>query len=233
MIFNLNEMHSFRWGEISYIDFDISNSFSALLKLNTNQEKSLSESKKELEDKISSIKENNADEDFIQSYIHHYTYDDEIMIDEIQRIQRYSLLMSIFAFYEARLKSLCDIIEKEFQFNIKINDLNNHKGDLVKYWTYLIKVYELNGDNLQDFFTPLIHQKKIRNIIVHSDGTVDDKQIKGIPKTVGISFRKSGDLNILQVDENLYVTFLLESIRLFFEALLKEIDKRYIQLKAN
>ena len=112
MILNLNEIRSFDWGEISYLDFDISNSFDALRKLNSNQEKSLSESKKDLEDTIKSIRNYNKDveEEFIESYIHHKTYDNEIMIDEIQRLQRYSLVMSIFAFYEALILNIFDFV---------------------------------------------------------------------------------------------------------------------------
>lgn len=233
MILNLNEIRSFDWGEISYLDFDISNSFDALRKLNSNQEKSLSESKKDLEDTIKSIRNYNKDgeEEFIESYIHHKTYDNEIMIDEIQRLQRYSLVMSIFAFYEAKLKYICNIVESEFHFKIKLTDLNNYKGDLVKYWTYLDKVYQMPTEELQHLFDPINSQKKIRNLIVHHDGIATEKNIKEIPKTEGISFRKNADLYFLQIEANVYVEFLLKNINLFFESLLKAIDKRYTELK--
>lgn len=228
-------MHSFDWGEISYFDFDISNSFDALRKLNSNQEKSLSESKKELEDTIKSIRDYNKDgeEEFIEAYIHHRTYDNEIMIDEIQRLQRYSLVMSIFAFYEARLKSICNMVEREFQFKIKVSDLNNYKGDLVKYWTYLAKVYEMPIVELQHLFEPINFQKKIRNLIAHHDGIATEKNIREIPETEGISFRKNAELYFLQIEANVYVEFLLKSLNLFFESLLKAIDKRYTELKSK
>ncbi|RKS21771.1 hypothetical protein CLV94_2406 [Flavobacterium endophyticum] len=235
MKINLNEMHGFNWTEISYLDFSISNSFSALRKLNVNQEKLLSESKSDLEAKINSIREYNkgGEQEFIESYIHHITYDDEIMIEEIKRLQRYSLVVTIFSFYEARLKSLCEMIEVEFNFKIKINDLNSYKGDLLKYWTYLSKVYEMPTESLQELFDPLIRQKKIRNIIVHQDGIISEKHLKEIPNTHGICFKKSGSLYVLEIEENIYVEFLLKNIMRFFESLLKEIDKKYIQLKST
>lgn len=228
-------MHSFDWGEISFLNFDISNSFDALRKLNFNQEKSLSESKKDLEETIKSIRDYNKDgeEEFIESYIHHRTYDNEIMIDEIQRLQRYSLVMSIFAFYEAKLKFICNMVESEFQFKIKVNDLNNYKGDLVKYWTYLDKVYEMPSKELEYLFEPINIHKKIRNLIVHHDGIATEKNIKEMPTTGGISFRKNTDLYFLQIEANVYVEFLLKNINLFFESLLKAIDKRYTQLKSK
>jgi hypothetical protein len=235
MSINLNEDFGFDWTELSYMDFDISNSFSAIRKLNSNQEKSLSESKAELEETIKSIREYNKgrEQEFIESYIHHITYDDEIMIDEIQRLQRYSLVMSIFAFYEAQLKSLCSIIEEEFKFKIKISDLNNSKGDLIKYWTYLSNVFEMKTEKLGELFEPLSLQKKIRNLIVHQDGVANEKYAKGFPKINGVSFRKSGESYILQIEENVYIEFLLKQIEIFFKSLLKEVDNRYKLLKSK
>lgn len=232
MMINLNSRFSFDWGHLSYMDYDISNSFIAIRKLNSNQEYSLSESKKELEEKIASIKDYNKDgeEEFIETYIHHLTHDDEIMIDEIQRLQRYSIVMSIFAFYEGQLKSVCTLIEEEFDFKIKIKDLNNYKGDLVKYWTYLDKVYGMETHALKSLFDPLIIQKKIRNIIVHHDGIVTQKIANELPKTDGISFKKSGEFLILQIEETIYVELLLSSIEVFFKELHKEIDKKYTKL---
>ena len=235
MNINLNARYGFDWAHLSYMDFDISNSFSAIRKLNSNQENSLSESKKELEAKIESIKDYNKDgeQEFIESYIHHLTHDDELMIDEIQRLQRYSLVMSIFAFYEAQLKSVCIAIEQEFEFKIKIKDLNNYKGDLFKYWTYLGKVYGMETESLKKLFDPLNIQKKIRNIIVHHDGIITQKVANEIPKTNGINFKKSGELLIIQIEETIYVETLLKSIEVFFESLLKEIDKKYTELNSK
>lgn len=233
MKFDLNNLHQFYWADLYYIDFEIGNSFDALRKLNINQENTLTESRAELEEKIQSILASSQEEDqfFINSYIHHETYDDEILMDEIERLQRYSLIMSVFSFYETRLKSLCNMIEKEFNLKIKISDLNSYKGDLMKYWTYLSKVYEIPTEELQPLFDPINRQKKLRNIIAHHDGIANKKQMKEIPETDGISFKNIEDLYFLQVAENVYIEYLLKEIKSFFELLLKAIDIRFKQLR--
>lgn len=233
MLFDLNNFHQFYWADLYYIDFEIGNSFDALRRLNINQEKTLSESRTALEQKVQSILASSEGEDqyILNSFIHQETYDEEILMDEIERLQRNSLIMSIFSFYEARLKFLCNMIENAFALNIKLVDLNTHKGDLMKYWTYLSKVYQLNTEELQPLFDPLNRQKKLRNIIAHYDGAVSNKQKNEVPETPGISFKQIEDLYYLQVEEHIYIEYLLKEIKSFFELLLKAIDNRFKELK--
>lgn len=154
-------------------------------------------------------------------------YYNEIIITELQRIQRYSSILSIFSFYESRLKSICRLIENEFEFKIKIKHLNNYEGDLNKYWNYLSKVFEIQTEKIEPLFKPIHEQKKIRNLIAHNNGIITEK----IELTQGLTLNKVGNNFQIEIDEEKYIGNLLKNIEVFISALLIEIDKRYVTLK--
>jgi len=232
MLIDLNS-YGFKWTDLYYIDFNISNSYDALKRINSNQEVSLLESRKTLEAKINSIKEENkllgSD---IDAYINHHFYEDDMVINELEKLQRFSLIMSIFSFYESQLKILCNLIEKEFQFKIKLKDLNNYKGDLFRYWTYLDKVYQVPIGNLQPLFNPINQQKSLRNLIAHHNGIVNEDSINKVHKVDGVLFNKVGNLYYIEIEKDIYINYLLKNIKDFFEELLKVVDNRYIELKS-
>jgi len=233
MNFNLNDF-GFKWDKLHYFDFGIDNSFDALIQLNKNHEESLLRSKDEIDKKIETIKELNKElgEEGIHSYIHHLYYEDDMVINELQKVQRYSMVLSIFAFYENQLKSICNMIEADFDFDVKIEKLSRKKGDLMKYWTYLSKIYKVDIQILKPLFIPLNNEKKIRNIIAHQGGIISEKEAEKIQLSVGLVLNKVGEYYVLEIDNYNYINYLLKSLKDFFKVLLREVDKKYRELKA-
>lgn len=229
MKFNLNHVYSFNWDQLHYFEFDNIVAFDAFKSLNFNQEKSLNKSKADLNQQIQDFKKGleSLSESDQESYVYQKYFINEVIINEIQRIQRYSSVLSIFSFYESRLKSICNLIESEFEFKVKIKHLNNYEGDLNKYWNYLSKVFEIQTEKTEPLFKPINEQKKIRNIIAHNDGITKEK----IEVIQGLTLNKLGKNFKIQIDEGVYIGNLLQSIEVFISALLIEIDKRYITLK--
>ncbi|GAQ48499.1 hypothetical protein VT569_02130 [Flavobacterium psychrophilum] len=229
MKFNLNYVYSFNWDQLHYFEFDNIVAFDAFKSLNFNQEKSLNKSKADLNKQIQDFKKGleSLSESDQESYVYQKYFINEVIINEIQRIQRYSSVLSIFSFYESRLKSICNLIESEFEFKVKIKHLNNYEGDLNKYWNYLSKVFEIQTEKTELLFKPINEQKKIRNIIAHNDGITKEK----IEVMQGLTLNKLGKNFKIEIDEGVYIGNLLQSIEVFISALLIEIDKRYITLK--
>ncbi|PJJ07579.1 hypothetical protein CLU83_0761 [Flavobacterium sp. 1] len=229
MKLNLNDVYSFNWDQLHYFEFDNIVAFDAFKSLNFNQEKSLNKSKADLNQQIQDFKKGleSLSESDQESYVYQKYYINEVIINEIQRIQRYSSVLSIFSFYESRLKSICNLIESEFEFKVKIKHLNNYEGDLNKYWNYLSKVFEIQTEKTESLFKPINEQKKIRNIIAHNDGITKEK----IDAVQGLTLHKLGKNFKIEIDEGVYIGNLLQSIEVFISALLIEIDKRYITLK--
>ncbi|GAW88823.1 hypothetical protein FPS14_contig00011-0011 [Flavobacterium psychrophilum] len=161
MKFNLNYVYSFNWDQLHYFEFDNIVAFDAFKSLNFNQEKSLNKSKADLNKQIQDFKKGleSLSESDQESYVYQKYFINEVIINEIQRIQRYSSVLSIFSFYESRLKSICNLIESEFEFKVKIKHLNNYEGDLNKYWNYLSKVFEIQTEKRNCCSNQLMNKK--------------------------------------------------------------------------
>lgn len=230
MKINLNDINIFKWADLNYFEFENKIAFDALKSLNLNQEKSLSESKVVLDKNIEDFRKGLEllSEHEQESYIYQKYYLDEVIINELQIIQRYSSILSIFSFYESRLKMICELIETEFEFKVKIKHLNNYEGDLNKYWNYLSKVFEIKTDSIENLFKPINVHKKIRNAIAHHNGKTNEK----IAPQEGLTLNKIGDKFQIVIDENIYINNLLQNIEIFIRELLIEIDKRYFELKS-
>ncbi len=229
MKLNLNDVYSFNWGQLHHFEFDNIVAFDALKSLNFNQEKSLNKSKEDLNQKIQDFKKGleSLSEEEQDNYVFQKDYINEVIINEIQRIQRYSSILSIFSFYESRLKFICKLVEDEFEFKVKIKHLNNFEGDLNKYWNYLSKVFEIQTEKIEPLFRPINEHKRIRNIIAHNDGLISEK----IEIGQGLTLNKVGRNFQIEIDGEVYINNLLQSIEEFIVALLIEIDKRFIILK--
>lgn len=230
MKLDFNNINIFKWADLNYFEFENQIAFDALKNLNLNQEKSLSESKvaldKNIEDFQKSLELLSKEEQ--ESYVNQKYYWDEVIINELQLIQRYSSILSIFSFYESRLKMICELIEGEFELKVKIKKINNYGSTLNKYWIYLNEVFEIKNDDIQKLFSALDDYRNIRNAIAHKNGMTREK----IVSQEGLILNKIGDEFQIEISEIIFIKNLLQNIETFMSKLLIEIDKRYYELKS-
>ncbi len=231
---DINKFFGFHWSDLFWLDFEIDNAFDALLKLNENQEMTLNETEENLK---SAVKQKEEDFKELQlqdreSYINQLFYIDEQIILELKRLQRYSIVISAYAIFESKLKKLCESIEKQFDFKVKIDDLNSSDGDIKKLWLFLVKVYEIDHLESESKLTYINQNKFVRNIVTHHDGVCKAVLVKKIPKLKLLDVEDFGDDKRIFI-QNGYVQDLIERMKNFNNLLLEVIDKRYTQLSGN
>ena len=139
-------------------------------------------------------------------------------------------MLSIFSILEGQLKLISKLVEDEFDFRVKTKHITG--GDYIhKYWLYLTKVFELNPANVQDEYNLIRQHKYVRNKIAHSNSEIDKNKLQFVEQTNGLSIRKFGNDNILEINNDEYVTEILNLIKTFFNKLIKDVDRRYGEIK--
>lgn len=225
--YGISEVDSLKWEELYFFEFEIEIGLEAFHALNSSQEKMLKLTKEKFDKFIAEDEALNSIEPRDQgSYYSQFFEREEMTINELQRQQRYSMVLSVFSFFEGKLKSICQQIESSFNFKIKIDDLNS-QDDLMRYWKFLEKVFEIDTKSIEIFFTPIKQQKIVRNIIAHQDGIVDKDKRKKIVIVRGLSVKEFGDEAIIELQDSTYVLYLLEKMGSFFKKLILAIDNRY------
>ncbi len=217
----------YKWGILFYEDLDNDIGFSAIVNISKDMQKSVAKSKKEFNEKIESMIEEIGEENK-HSFYQHYFEMDERILDEVEVRQRYLNIISIFSFFEERLNSICGQIESEFNFKVKISDLNSNDM-IMKYINYLEKVYEIDTAKIEPDFTPIKQQKIIRNILTHQGGylrAIKESKIELAPQL-------KVERGKVVIEGNDYLLFLIDKMKSFFSKLYLEIDNRYKELKGT
>jgi len=231
MQIDFNKIRLFKWGELHYEEFETNIGIDALILLNENQENTFNQLKVKL---IKDIKEDKnlqfINSEYFASYYQHMYEIEEITLDKLKLHQRYAILLSVFSFFEGRLKSISEKIEHHFEFKIKIDDLNSN-NHVLKYWNYLLKVYELNIEKIEPYFTPIKQQTIVRNIIAHQEGYLKGGEQKKITIVPGLLLKEFGSITQIEITNTEYFSNLVKKIKSFFKELILAIDDRYIELK--
>lgn len=221
-----------KWEFLHHMEYEIELALEAFKNINTNQENNLEQIEDKLKKQIKEDKNLQSLElEYQDSYFFHIYERDIQVIEQLKQHQRYGQILVVFSFLEGRLKIICNEIEEEFKFKIKIDDLNN-SNDLMRYWNYLEKVYELDPVKVEPSFTPLNQRKIIRNIIAHQEGICQKgQQLSKLKSVQGNGFLIKARQIIIQ--KNDFINYLLTKIELFFKELLKAIDERYKEINPN
>lgn len=235
---NLNsyEYNINHWGILYYFDDDLYNLLIAEKKIITNSETYSKTLIEEFRDKIKNDAElqtnpTNFEEESIQAqYYGHYYGKTEELINQISQNYRKASLLSIFSVLEGQLKLISNLVENEFDFNIKIKHITGNDY-IHKYWLYLTKVFELNPKELEKEYNLIRQHKYIRNKIAHNNSEIDDNKLIFVLETEGLSIKKLGNDKIVEIDSEYYIPQIIELIQSFFNKLIKVIDKRYGELK--
>lgn len=109
----------------------------------------------------------------------------------------------------------------------------NGKDDLVKYYNYLLKVFEMDMKALESSFTPIHYAKRIRNLIAHHNGYLDIEKKDKLNKIEGISYTEiEKDYFQVDIDEKEFVETISQKMDSFLLKMLISINQRYKALKS-
>jgi len=127
--------------------------------------------------------------------------------------------MYIFAVFEGILEQICQEVATN-KLNLKVSDLSSKGGDLVRYKSYLEKVcnIDFSGD-IKSSFDKIREQKIVRNKIVHHNGKIKSNGNIKIVQGMKVNYYR------IDIYDKTYFDYLIESMEVFFEKLLLEIDK--------
>ena len=89
-------------------------------------------------------------------------------------LQRRSALLTVCGFFEHELDKLCLLYQKEKRFKLSLSDLKDKGID--RSATYLEKVAGINAHKDSNEWSHIKKIQKIRNVIVHQDGKLQDHQ---------------------------------------------------------
>lgn len=163
---------------------------------------------------------------FKENYEREYDY-----INIIIQNQRKADVLSVFSLIEGQIQFLANLIEFEFNFNIKIKHLNGD-GYIDRYWLYITKVFGIDSTEIEKEYNLIKQQKYIRNKIAHNNSIVDEKKIKFINETKGLEIKKIGSKSIFEICDKCYVMDLIANSEIFFKKLIMEIDIKSAKIKA-
>lgn len=223
----------YNWKTLHFFEFEVEVGIEAIEKLRIHQDKVIAELRNDFETKVEKDEFLKSLEDSRWGGYFSQQYDTDIkVIDEIERMQRYSLILYLYSWFEARLKSVCKSIEDFFGFKVKLSDLKKEE-DLSSYKNYLTKVYELNFGSIDNSLNLIKQQKIVRNIIAHHDGIIPENDIKRIQELRGKIEIINLDLcQMIDVKSEL-MDYLLEKMTSFFQALFLSMDERYKAIKSQ
>jgi hypothetical protein len=223
---DFSKIYLYKWGELFYVEFETLLAADAFKKIiNNNEAFSVSEGER--------FRTMIANDSFFWqslnedqgSYYAQFYEREERLISELHYLQRNSILLMIFSFFEGSLNKLCILIEKQFKLKVK---LKNFKADddLSRYWLYLVDVLEIEEASALLFFTRIKQIKYLRNRIAHHNGTLP-KENAPILRFNGITLENFGDDTLIRITSTELLLNLLKDVEDFFKKILLEIDKRY------
>ena len=132
--------------------------------------------------------------------------------------------MTIFAFFESRVKSICEKIENDFPEKLKYS---KGPSEIGKLWNYLIHTCKLNTDKVEPFYRLIDEQRFVRNRIVHHGGYLSEEQKKNVHLVQGLKIKCGHNICKIEITDIEYLKYIIEQIDKFFKELLPSIDEKY------
>ncbi|MET3126263.1 hypothetical protein ABID42_001365 [Arcicella rosea] len=203
--------NEFIWTELYYLEFEINLGLDCLKQILSSSDVWLTKSREIFLEKTK--KDKILTTEVTEIKVAHYNDNyqrNEMLIDNLQILQGYSLCQSITSFFESSLKNVSEKVQSEFKSEMQLSKKKFMK--IEGYYNYLIKVFGKVDIEYDELYQSIMKFYKIRNIIVHSGGI----SISG-EKQIIVS---SNDLNKI-----------LDKIALFFNKLLLHINNKYYEMK--
>ncbi len=225
MKINFGNLYDYQWNIIPEFEYNISISYQGFNVMLENQEKLWHEYRQSLlqgqASQLLDLDGGNTEFD-----------EDLLMIDEVIQSNRIAQFFVLFSFIESRVKQLCSIVDDEFEFNIKPDDLSESGGYFSKYIKYLNKVYGVDISAIENCLKQIDEYKKLRNIVIHSRFSYNHKKAQNIKLS-------HFEVKPLGLDGKFRITnknFLIEFISItqdFLVTLVRSCDLRYGELKGG
>lgn len=148
---------------------------------------------------------------------------DSVFNDYFPNLQRQSAIICLFSAFEHELNKLCELMQKHENCKVSFKDLNGN--GIVRAKDYLVKVVELNIDTSTQNWMEIKNIQKIRNKIVHSNGTFreTDQEIHYIENCDYLEMNNETELVILEG----FLNHFLNTTHEFCQQIQDEIDKKY------
>lgn len=230
-MFDIKDFYFFAWPKLWEQSIETEISIEAMKMIVNNQERIWVDIKNRLDEQIENDDFGPLEEEYRASYYSQAYEIETRTLEKLRYLQRSAAFVSVFSLFEGRLKTLCQMIENDFDFKVKISDLSG-RDDIQKLWSFLVKIYELRKNRIENLLHPIRQQKTIRNILVHHEGFLTEEQEKNIRQMPGLIVIGPYDsLYQIQIAGSEFIINLLEKVRLFYEELLIEIDRRYREIK--
>ena len=185
-VYGINkDLYLFECNNLAYIDYENRILINSLKKLNRNVENSFNETITALENKI----RNDAhyisftDEKDLQSSYLNQVYDFEIeTIKNLNRQQRYAIILIVFSFFESRLDFISKVVrmksKKTIPTKIDYIKMKIPVNDLTVYWKYLSETLNDTLSDCNEAFEFINSQKFVRDKIAHKNGVFRKKDEK-------------------------------------------------------
>lgn len=224
-------IYIFTWELLWSEEFEIEMAIDAMKTSINNQEESWLSIRKKFEKIVENDPTlNSLDEELQGSYYSQFFEMESRTIDEIKRFQRKSMFLTIFAFFEGRLKNICEKIEKNNTLTKKIIDIKG-RSDIEKLWKFLTTVYKIEVDKAEPYFNLIECHKFARNRIAHHEGYITENHKNRITLVNGLEIKGNAGFYYVEISNKSFLIYLLDNIAIFYKELLFSIDKRHKELK--
>ncbi|RZJ91662.1 MAG: hypothetical protein EOO20_04505 [Chryseobacterium sp.] len=225
MEFDFNSIHLYQWELLYSVDMEAQLGIWALRKLMDNQERSLLEAEEEfslqVKKELAGMDKREADDYFFQ-----VLNEDRLVLRELRKQQRYSLCVSLFNFFEARMSSLRTMVALKFN-GLQAIKQNQAESIIRWHWRYLVGTYGIDTDTTLEDFEVIHSVKVLRNLITHHDGVLKERDLRKMPQGIaGVEVLSLGEVFELQITDLEFFKDLFDRMERFFKALLKSIDER-------
>lgn len=224
-MYSFNDIVTYNWMELKIFSVEISDSTYTFNKLLLNLNESLANIK--LKHKTEVAEDDGSEQALLQL--------EELVINELEKQQHYAYCLAAHSSFEGKLKRICNKIETEFNFKIKLADLNGG-NDLKKFYNYLEKVFEMDVRKMETAYKSICKHKIVRNKITHNNGiiSIDEKSEVSKLNLKELTIESIEEKDMFQIKLNKdYFSVLNENISSFYKELIPAIDERYKILKLN
>lgn len=222
---DLNKIEDFKWSNLQVVETIIDIELTALKELRKKQEETLKQLKDDLISKLIEVNVISNPSDYPKSLYVSHRYDmDQTIINQIQIQQRYSTILLLYSFYEARLKHISELIKDEGLID------NTPGGDQPShYYRYITKDFNVNKTSFESSYSKIDKIKEVRNSIAHREGVIKSKHKPDVMSLRGkglITKEINGKLKIANI-ESRFLDFMFDEVEDFFEKILKAVDQKY------
>lgn len=141
-------------------------------------------------------------------------------------LQRRSALITLYSFFENELDKLCERLRKYDELNVKVTDMAD--TGVKRSATYLAKVVGIDSNQQSHIWSEIQDIRRIRNLVVHSDGRLFDAAGNRKKKEEEIAAKApllSGTGEVLLKEG--YLVYVLNRIDQYFKLIEKSINTHY------